>query len=754
MNIATRLMLGALALTAVAVLTTALTIGWLAIHESSTALEDSIEQQFQAVAAGRENSLQTQFSSYRELMLSLSHSRMTQEALYAMVRPFASYHYESSLAPAEAKQTLLSWYSSTYDAEFEKQNPSQHGDYSAWVDSLSADALLLQANYMAAQNSSPNKLADLIDAQDGTVYGQQHKRYQSSFNDVIQRFGFSDLMLVDAESKTVIYSVRKGPHLGTRLSDGVFANSALAQTALQTLDKPTGMLTSEFSHSAFQFNRFVMYMAVPIFYDLYSKEKPLGLLIAEIPAQQISDIVSNHNQWEKLGLGKTGETYLVDKQSNLISTLRGKDDAQNSRSSGNRLETAAIKSALEGHEGTGTATDYNGDTMLMAWKPLTLGSQQFALITQQDPQELFAPLSDMRLHILRNLLITCALLTAIAAFIAYNYSRYLTRPITHLAQQIVAATEERNLNQEFVVSAQDEIGQIGKALNNLFTQLRLVMTEVTQSSHETVQSSNTNANISELCRAETQQQRAEILLVDEKSTRVVSAFQEMVTALDRAAVEIEQATQTANDSQNKVHRVAHHMQDLSNQVRHSCESMQELKFAAEAIVKVLDTIQRVAEQTNLLALNAAIEAARAGEQGRGFAVVADEVRRLSFDTQSATGEIQTLLTHLNSTVDKTAEGLALEQQASDLCLRESQAAEIALHQIQTAVTHARNITAQLRLQSIEEASRVEQMRNHLTKVVHAVNKTDSSMHELATQARTQHEIAQKMVETAKVLKFG
>lgn len=752
MNIATRLLIGALALTVVSVLTTASMLGWLSINHSTDALEKSIEQQFQAIATGQESNLQAQFTNYRDLLLTLSKSRMTQEALYAMVRPFASYHYESSLNLTDAKTKLNEWYQLNYTPVYQKNNAEKIPDFTTWIDKLSSDGLLIQTQYMAKNNNDIRSLETLIDAGDGTVYGQQHKRYQASYLDIVQRFGFNDLMLIDAETKTIIYSVKKGPHLGSSLTEGAFSNSALANLVNNALNAPHDWSTSNFSKTEFRFNEFVIYAVVPVFYDLYSKEKPIGLLAVEIPAKNISAIVSNQGQWEALGLGTTGQSYLIDREHQLISNLRF--DKNTTEFKTKIAQATPVISALKGESGTARLVDLNGDEQLTAWKPINLGNHQFALITQQKSSELFLPLKGLRFNIIRNLLITCFLLTGLAAVIAYRYASYLTQPITHLANQILSAANQRDIRQTFQVEANDELGKISHALNNLFAQLRDVMREVTSSSHETAQSSTTNATISQQCREVTQQQRNEILLVDEKSTRVVSAFQEMVTALDQAADDIEQATDTAYKSQQTVQGVSNHMRLLSNQVSSSCESMSELKNAAEAIVKVLDTIQRVAEQTNLLALNAAIEAARAGQHGRGFAVVADEVRRLSFDTQTATGEIQQLLNHLTTTVDKTAEGLWREQDISTECLIQSQAAELSLSQIHDAVIHARDITKHLKLQSIEEAGRVEQMRNHLTRVVQDANKTDHSMTELANQAESQQAIAKKMVETARILKFG
>ncbi len=777
MNIAARLMLGAVTLTAIVVILAAGTTGWIAISDSSDAFETAIEQQFQAVAIGRENAVRAQFDSYKDLLQSLAHNRLAQEAGYGLVRSYNTYHYEVA-APSveEARASLLEWYKNDYAKVYQQQTRGLSAPLDDWLTGLSLDALLIQTNYMAQKGTA--EMAALADAGDGTIYGQQYKRYHSSFEDVVKRFGLSDLMLVDSQSLTVIYSAKKGPQLISSLKDGAFKTSQLAQIAQALTQNPSGdVMISEFSHSPFHFEQQVVYLGVPVFYDLFSKDKPVSFLIAEIPANRFSQIMTAGFNWASLGLGKTGEAYLVAKNGTLITELRPMHEnskgfiEQLNKQIGKKMDQAQIKQiernqtasgwltianseASKGQSGMGETHDYLGRTMLTAWRPVQIGNQHFSLITQQTPDEVFATINSLTLSVWRNLIIAALLLTAIAAGIAFVFSRHITQPITRLAEQIQRVGDKKDLSVEFVVEHKDEVGNISQALNSLFSELRKMLEEVTKASHHSVSSSSENAATSEQCRLETARQRHEMTEVDSETNQMVIAFNQMTQQLGVVAKQVEQAAETAASGKGRVVAVADNMRHLSGQVSESCESMAALRAAADKITKVLDTIQSVAEQTNLLALNAAIEAARAGQHGRGFAVVADEVRRLSADTQVATGEIQGLINNLRLTVDQTAHGLNREQESAAQCLAESEAAEFALISIQQAVVDIYEITDALTQQAQGESSRAEAMRYRLAEMVSAVNQTDESIARLAESAKNQNHIAQQMMQTTKVLKFA
>jgi methyl-accepting chemotaxis protein len=751
-------MLGAMAMTGVAVVLAAGATGWLALKESKQSLSRNLEEQFQALAESRAQAINSQFSSYSDLLLSLSHGRMTQEAVYALVRPFASYRYEVSAAPVdELRAQLGAWYEQSYLPHDRLVNRASAPDVKQWVQQLSLEALLIQ-HYYLQKNSQPVGQLDLMDdAADATIYGQQHRRYQSSFRDLVQRFGFTDLLMVDSQSLAVIYSVAKTPVLGSSLKDGPFAKSPLAALAKQLQNaEASQLLLSDFHYSEWRFGEHLVYLGVPVFHDVQSPTKAIGFLIAEIPAARLTNIIGANQQWRSLGLGETGDIYLVDSKRSLITELRAQQELPANQQTAEHLpiNTYAVAQALAGKSGLGEQLDTMQKKVLMSWQPLQIHNQTFALIAQQAPTEVFASLNNLEQTVWRSVLIACVLLSLVAAGVAYFFAQYIGNPLARLAQTIKLAAHEKNLASHFPAQGKDEIGEMGRSLNFLFAELNSVLIQVNQSSEQSLLGALENVTTSRQCRDETARQRHEMNQVGAETEAVVKSMADMTERLNAVSHKVNQAMIAASDGKSRVHGVVNQMQTLAEQVGHSCATLGELRTATDNIGSVLDTIHSVAEQTNLLALNAAIEAARAGEHGRGFAVVAEEVRRLSFDTQKATGEINTMIEHLRTTVQQISEGLEAEQKTAHTCLQETQATQSSLSSVQQAVADASVIAQQINSSAQDESSRALAMRGRLISLVTGINETDIAIARLAEGAEQQNTLANKVMSAAKVLTFA
>lgn len=749
MTISTRLLLGAVALTLLAILSSAAAIGWLAYKEGSQATEKALESQFQAIASGREDALRGLYQGYGDLLHSLAQGRMTQQAVYGFVQPFDSYRYEVPfMDPASLQEQLASWYRKHYLPYYQGLS----GDtplLNQWLEEMTYEAQLLQHYYLQGNSGGVRNMAAMDDRGDSTIYGQQHKKYHNSYRDIVERFGFSDLMLVDRRAERVIYSVNKGALLGTSLKQGPFSDSALAQLVADLRHQPgDGLRSSGFSQPAFRPGQKVMYLGLPVTHSALNRKQPDGYLIVEVPAQRLNQVINPKGAWQTLGLGETGETYLVDAAGTLITQLRDPLDA----SKPTDFATDPVDQALDGEAGLGQFPDYLGRTMVTAWRPVRLGDHDYALVVQQSPDEVFDSLDQLASEIVRGGLLMSLPLAALALLAAFWLARSISRPLVQLATQVDKAARERDLTLSVEQQRSDEIGRISRSIQSLFDVLCQTLGQVKESSRHSVATAGENATVSAQCRTEAERQLTEVGLVDRAISEGAHAMESISATLMELSDSVDGTVRDTQEGRTQVSEVAQRVSDLHQQVVQSGRSMTQLSSAADDIVAVVDTIQSVAEQTNLLALNAAIEAARAGEQGRGFAVVADEVRRLSANTHQATGEIQQLIDRLRNTVAETAEGLETEQRSAQLCLREAREADSRLGGIQESIERGRDQTGHLANRAQQEYQRALELRERLTGMVRMVEESDSAIAQLAARAREQETMTNKTLASVESIR--
>ncbi|MBU0807298.1 MAG: methyl-accepting chemotaxis protein [Gammaproteobacteria bacterium] len=245
-----------------------------------------------------------------------------------------------------------------------------------------------------------------------------------------------------------------------------------------------------------------------------------------------------------------------------------------------------------------------------------------------------------------------SLLSVLALYVLFCLNASIRRSTAGIIQA-AEGLRDGDLRVRMQVHGADDLASIAMALNAAVEQLRGSMQGVDQQSQQlggTVQVLNGEARNA---LASVEQQQAQMSQIAAAATQMAATAQSVAQSCEQAAVEANQTREIASQSNQRSTRTSQSMRILSSRLGESATTLQQLRTQTEQITRVVDVIKGIAEQTNLLALNAAIEAARAGEQGRGFAVVADEVRSLSQRTQNSTAEIAETVANLHRVVGQS-----------------------------------------------------------------------------------------------------
>jgi len=301
-------------------------------------------------------------------------------------------------------------------------------------------------------------------------------------------------------------------------------------------------------------------------------------------------------------------------------------------------------------------------------------------------------LADMR----NTALIVAGIAIALGLLVAALVARGIVRPIRVAvdAMRDIAAGEG-DLTRRLEERGRNEVAELGQAFNQFAEKVRRLVSEVAGSTSQVAAAAEEMSAITDEFNRDVAQQRHEIEQVATAMNEMTATVQDVARNAAQAAASAQAADREAQQGQQVVHETVSSIESVSVEVEHTASAIQRLEADSQSISAVLEVIRGVAEQTNLLALNAAIEAARAGEQGRGFAVVADEVRTLASRTQQSTLEIQQVIEQLQSGARNAAEVMHRGRAQVDSSVLQAQQAGSSLTSITSAVASISDMNVQI-----------------------------------------------------------
>jgi len=461
-------------------------------------------------------------------------------------------------------------------------------------------------------------------------------------------------------------------------------------------------------------DKIVMTFAQPVGRDVIAADVELGDVVKEILGVKI---------------GQSGYALLIDGNGNyLVHPDKSKvGKPVQALQGGNRLSNGPSEVDINGE--TWLAATYNIDGV--DWKLLLLLSESDAM-------------SGLGAIALTNLLISAITIAAVTLISGFMIS-LLLRPLAGLNKAFEGiCSGDADLTQRLDVTSNDEIGRLSQSFNQFVSIIHDLVSD-------TLHSAKRLTALSDEARENAQKNNRSIQVQQSEISQVAAAINEMSTTsshvADNATDTAEASKQAADEGSsimNNAQGNKERMNDLTRQIEETTNTINRLDEQAQQINSILSTIQGIAEQTNLLALNAAIEAARAGEQGRGFAVVADEVRALSGRTHEATGEIQNVIKELQ---EQTHNAVSIMSTSKDLTAVAGDGAEqvtLSLTKIATAIEDISGRANTIANASSEQYTATEELNRIATAIHDASNQLADNVHMATSQSDELHDLSQEI----------
>ena len=809
MKIRDKLLYGAGILALLPVALTAFVVGTSGYDSARDSLTDEVHSKLVTLRENKRAQIDDHLNGMVRTVQALARSTTVVEAykgFHSTVDKIAAESGGGDAGANRMRSALDNYYATDFTAEFTRRNAGAKPDMSRIARDVDNTTAAMQYHYIANNPNPPGKKDALAARIDGVSYSNVHAAFHPSLQAVQQKLGYYDIFLIDTDSSRVIYSVFKEIDFGTRLADGVARDTGLAKVvaAVSRAKSADDVAFSDYAVYLPSYFDQAAFIATPIF----DGGRQVGVLAVQLPIDQVTAVMTSGGKWATIGLGASGEAYLVGPDKALRTEARfflqdrerflatatgilGPEKlamaAKKQTSIGIvQVDTEGVRAALGGKAGVGQ------------YKVLGL---DWAIVAEQDVDEVYAPIVRLRSSLLlRSLLAACAIL-GVTVLLALLFIRAFIRPI-NILQHTVGQLTAGDFTARARIATGDEMETLGNALDQL-VQDRLEALAKAETENDAL-----NQSVIELLQTVSQMSQRDLTiqapvhdniigtvsdslnLLTRETAAVLKRVQAVARQVDTVTSSVKRQADTvsetaqserkgvelmagdlalATEAMTRISRLAETSNAVASQAIESTRIAQRsvagtvtgmdlireqisavekrikrLGERSQEIGQIVNLISTMSERTHALALNASMQAAMAGDAGRGFAVVAEEVQRLSESARTSTVQIAQLVQNIQV---ETSDTIHTMNKAIEQVVTGSQAAAESgerMRDTQETTAHLVDLVQQINAGAAAQESITDILRKRVADIGVSTEQT-------AKQVEVQNRSADLLVSSARHL---